>query len=198
MPAYGIQFAEHTFVTREPLGFGPAQERYAVEAAWNNDSASFIATRLMSEANGNQTVGEEGGVFQYAQALGTNNKIGINYYHSQLDRELLGVFAHIRFSEKWYGLFELDRVRNLSLPHGIVQIFKAGYEAWQGFHLLAIQEYASPERRNTSNQYSAYSAGFEWFPAPHWDFYALYRHEYNTQLDPKALDAAWFIFHYYL
>lgn len=206
MPAYGINFAEHTFVTREPLSFGPARERYAVELAWNNESSSVIATGLLSQTDGNKSAGEDGGILQYARALGEGNKIGVNYYRSRrytsssdyTKREMFGVFAHLKFSEKWYGLFEIDQVRNEYLAHGVAEIFKVGYEAWQGFHLIGVQEYSSPERRNTENQYTAYSTGFEWFPAPHWDFYSLYRREHNTQTDPKSLDALWFIFHYYL
>ena len=214
MPAYGIAFAEHTFVTRSLLEFNPAQERYAAELAWNNSWASLIATGIGSQLNGNDSIKEKGGALQAAMGVREKSKVGLNYYSTRretagvkYDRQIFGLFAHMGFSEKWYGLLEADRPERADGKWGLVEIFKLGYEIHQGLHLVGVQEFANLNTEQSAHKFQAISAGAQWFPRPHWDLYGLYRRQRGAvartaaeeSLTAKDIeqDVVWLIGHYY-
>ncbi len=205
MPAYGIGFSEHTFVTRTLLGFNPTQERYAAELAWNNDQSSLIGTAIFAQCEGKSTEHETGGALQAATAVGEKSKIGINYYQTQFQnvnvkstRRMYGMFSHIAFNKDWYGLFEADRTARADLKWGLVEIFKLGYEVQQGWHLIGVQEYANLNADKPDPKFESYGVGTEWFPRPHWDLYALFREERDTSKGNDFQQAVWLIAHFYL
>lgn len=207
MPAYGIGFAEHTFVTRGRLDFMPGQERHAVELAWNNDRAQVIGTGIFKLMNGNEELYETGGVLQASIGVREKSKFGINYYKTKRedavtkvkwDREVYGAWAHIAFNKDWYALVEVDRPKSSAEKWGLLEIFKLGYEVHQGWHLIAVQEYANLDMDNPNPKFEAFSIGTEWFPRPHWDFYALYRKERDTLVSNQFDDVVWLIGHFYL
>lgn len=214
MPAYGIAFAEHTFVTRSLLDFNPAQERYAAELAWNNSWMSAVATGIGSQLNGNDSIKEKGGSLQAAVAVREKSKFGFNYYSThretggqRYDRRIYGLFAHFGFSEKWYGLLEADRPQRADGKWGLVEIFKLGYEIHQGLHFIGVQEFANLNTEQSEHKFQAISFGAQWFPRPHWDLYGLYRRQRGAvartaaeeSLAAKDLeqDVVWLIGHYY-
>lgn len=216
MPAYGINFAEHTFVTRDLLDFSQAkaQERYAAELAWNNDWASIIATGIFSQNYMETTRKEKGGAIQASMGIREKSKIGVNYYQTaremngvKFDRRIYGMFAHIGFSEKWYGLLEVDRPQRPDQKWGLVELFKLGYEVHQGLHLIGVQEFANLNLDQSGHKFGAYSVGTEWFPRPHFDLYALYRRQRgdlsNSAADDLKVannswqDQVWLIGHFY-
>lgn len=214
MPAYGITMAEHTFVTRSLLDFNPAQERYAAELAWNNDYASLIATGINAMMKGNDREYEKGGVLQAAMGIREKSKLGVNYYQTERhtglqkwNRRIYGVYSHMGFSEKWYGLLEVDRPQREDGKWGLVELFKLGYEIHQGLHLIGVQEFANLNTDQSAHKFQALSAGVQWFPRPHWDFYALYRRQRGavarnlTEEDRPAgdsiQDVVWLLGHFY-
>lgn len=204
VPAYGIAFAEHTFVTRQGLGFGPALERLAAELAWNNDSTSVVVTGIQARYSGNETLPEQGWTAQVATAIGEKSKIGANYWSTHREgagrRQMYGVFSHIGFNKDWYALLDVNILEEAKT--GLVELFKIGYEITPGLQLMAIQEHANYDRSRTDPKFEAYSAGVQWFPRPHWDLFALYRRERNTALPAPQTNAfddrVWLIGHFYL
>jgi hypothetical protein len=206
MPAFGIQFAEHTLATRRLLDFNPAQERYAAELAWSNERSSVIATGILAQLDGKKTLDENGGIIQVATQVREKSKAGFNYYRSERDaatggkytREIYGAFAHIGFDDHWYGLLEVDRPRSAAGKWGLVEVFKLGYEVHQGWHLLGVQEYANLDLEKSNPKFESYGIGTQWFPRPHWDFYALYRRERDTAIGNDFSDVVWLIGHFYL
>jgi hypothetical protein len=214
MPAYGIAFAEHTFVTRSLLDFNPAQERYGLETAWNNGWGSVIATGIASQLSGNDSIKEKGAAVQAAVGVREKSKLGVSYYKTRketaglkYDREIFGIFAHISFSDKWYGLFEADRPERSDKKWGLVEIFKLGYEIHQGLHLIGVQEFANLNTEQSAHKFQAVSLGAQWFPRPHWDLYGLYRRQRGAVARTSAeesqaakdleQDVVWLIGHYY-
>lgn len=205
LPAYGILFAEHTFVTRGLLEFGPGQERNAAELAWVNDRLSVIATGIFSRAAGNQIHSEEGGILQVATAVGEGTKLGANYYQTRREdgglkytRRMMGAFAHIGLGKDWYALLDVNRPQGADEKWGLVETFKLGHEITPGLHLIGVHEFANLNVENSNPKFEAYSAGAQWFPRPHWDFYGLYRKERNTAVGDDFQDVVWLIGHYYL
>jgi len=205
MPAYGIQFAEHVFVTRTLLDFGPGQERFAGELSWLNDQTSVIATLITGQASGNQNKFEQGGVLQASTAVGEKSKVGLNYYHtrreindSRYDRIIFGGFAYMGFSKDWYGLLEVDQPKGADQKLGLVETFKLGNEISQGLHIFVTHEFANLNVDQADPKYEAYGVGSQWFPRPHWDLYGAYRKERNTGAGNDFQDVLWLIGHYYL
>lgn len=205
MPAYGINFAEHTFVTRRLLDFQPGYERYGAELSWSGTRNSVIATGIASQADNNGIVEEKGGVVQAAMAWGEQSKLGLNYYQTerkdgaiQYSRRMMGAFAHLSLSKTWYSLIEADRIQGADQKWGFVEIFKLGYELHQGLHLIGAQEFANLNLDESNPKFEAFSVGAEWFPRPHWDLLALYRRERDTALSNDFKDVGWLILHFYL
>jgi hypothetical protein len=206
MPAYGIGFPEHPFVSRSMLNFNPSQERYAAELAWNNDHSSVIATGIGAEMEGNDTKKEKGGVIQVATAIGESSKIGINYYNTQIEREnvkilrqMYGLFSHVSFNKDWYGLFQVDQPQGPDKKWGLIELFKLGWEVHQGWHLFAVQEYGNTNIKKAEPKFESYGVGTQWFPRPHWDFYLLFREERSTAGNNNDFQhVVWMIGHFYL
>jgi len=205
LPAYGINFAEHVFVTRTLLDFGPGQERYAAELSWIDEQSSVITTAITGLASGNQNKYEQGGIIQVATAIGRKSKIGINYYQTQREnndlkyqRSIFGMFAHMGFRSDWYGLLEINQPKGADGHVGLVETFKLGHELFQGLHLFGTHEFANLKTSQSDPKFEAYGVGTEWFPRPHWDFYAAFRKERNTGLGTEFQDVVWLIGHYYL
>ncbi len=204
-PAFGINFAEHIFVTRTLLDFGPGQERIAAEFSWVSDHSSVILTAIVNQSGGNESKFEQGGILQYTRAVGEKSKIGFNIYDTQkknnderYSRSILGGFAYIGFTKEWYGLLEVDRPRGLDGKYGLVETFKLGKEVYQGLQVFATHEFANLDSSQGDPKLEIYGLGTEWFPIPHLDFYAAYRKEKNTAFSPQFQDVIWLIGHYYL
>lgn len=197
IPSYGIQFQEHTIATRKYFDFQPGQERVAAEFAWTNENYSVVATSILAQTNFNTNVAEKGGALQLTTSVGEKSKFGINYYQTDL-RKILGLLSHISFSERVYGLLEVNQPIALNGDRGLVEVFKLGYEHQQGLHFVGIQEFANLNTENSNPKFEAFSVGSQWFPRPHWDFYGLYRKERNTVSGNDFNDQIWLIGHYYL
>lgn len=205
MPAFGIGFAEHTFVTRRHLGMMPGQERYAAELSWNNDRTSVLATALFAQADATRTRPEKGGVLQASQAIGDASKIGLSFYESDTEqsqakfqRQAYGFFSHIAFDKNWYGLLEVDRVKSPANTWGMVEVFKLGYEVHQGWHVFAVHEFANLDMKKSDPKFEGYSIGTQWFPRPHWDILTLYRLERNSAVRNSFDQVIWLVGHFYL
>jgi len=206
MPAYGIGFAEHTFVTRTLLDFNPAQERLATELSWNNDRAQVIATGILQQYTGNDVKKEKGGVVQASIAVREKSKVGVNWYSTEREdkgvksmRRIYGAFAHIAFNKDWYGLLEVDKPQRADQKWGLVEIFKLGWEVHQGWHVFAVQEYANLDTGTPNPKFESLGVGTQWFPRPHWDFLTVYRRERNTAGGNNSFtDVVWLVGHFYL
>lgn len=204
MPAYGINFAEHTFITRRLLDFQPGQERLAAELAWVDERSSVIATVISKRASGIEMKDETGGAIQYATTIGDKSKVGINYYQTERDdgagkwnRRVYGAFAHLYFNEKWYGLLELDRPQGVDEKWGLIELFKLGYEIHQGLHFIGVHEFSAIDTEKPNPKFEGYSVGAQWFPRPHWDLYGLFRYERDTAVMEDFQKTVWLIGHFY-
>lgn len=205
MPAYGIGFAEHTYVTRSWLDFNPAQERLATELSWNNDRAQIIATGIFQQYTSNDVKKEKGGTVQASIAVREKSKVGANWYSTEREtagvksmKRMYGGFAHMAFTKEWYGLLEVDKVQRADQKWGLVEIFKLGYEIHQGLHLFAVQEYGNTNSDNPNPKFESLGLGTQWFPRPHWDLLGIYRRERNTALSNDHSDVVWLVGHFYL
>lgn len=197
MPAYGILFQEHTLAPRRFLDFQPGQERMAAEIAMTSENYSVIATAISAQTSINQNIEENGGTIQLAKSFGSSSKWGLNYYQTNR-RKIAGLFGHIAFSEKVYGLLQLDQPVAANGDLGLVEAFKLGYEVHQGLHFVGIQEFANLDVRQANPKFEAFSIGTQWFPRAHWDLYGILRKERNTSNGNDFQDQVWLLGHYYL
>lgn len=197
MPAYGILFQEHSLVTRKNLDFQPGQERLAAELSWSNENYSVIATGIAGQTSFNVNIPEKGAALQLSTSVGNSSKFGLNYYETDR-KKVYGLFSHISFSEKIYGLLEVDQPIAKNQDKGLIEVFKLGYELHQGLHFVGIQEFANLNVQESNPKFEAFSIGTQWFPRVHWDLYGLIRKERNTLNGDDFEDQAWLIGHYYL
>lgn len=205
-PAYGIAVAEHPFVTRNEFQLFPGMERYAAELGWITEKTSLIGTAIFSQADGADTTYESGGIIQAATGVREKSKIGINYYQStreertgnRVKRKVYGLYSHIGFSEKFYGLLEFNRMLSASNKWGFMDLLKLGYEIDQGLHFIVVQEFLNRDTDQPSIKYESYGVGAQWFPRPHWDFYGLYRQARDTSRGNDFQQEIWLIGHFYL
>lgn len=196
-PVYGINFQEHLIATRKILDFQPGQERTALEVGWLNESFTLVATGISLKHQGQDHQKENGGIVQIAVPVGEKSKMGYNFYSTNL-KKFHGIFAHIAFSERTYGLFEANQTVAADHELGLVQAFKFGFEKHQGLHFVALQEFSNLSIKNANPKFEAFSVGAQWFPVTHWDLYGLLRKERSTALGNEFSDHVWLIGHYYL
>lgn len=206
MPAFGINFSEHTFVTRQWLDFGPGQERLALEYSQATDQKSLIVTAITSQYSGHNVQSEVGGIIQYNMALREHSKIGINYYqterkdpqtHQLWTRKIWGAYGIFGINKSWYALMDLNRPQNSLGQWGFITTAKVGHEYQQGLHFFGVYEFANTNIESANPKYESYGLGSQWFPAPHWDLYGLYKKERNTATTESFQDTVWLIGHYY-
>lgn len=205
LPVYGIHFAEHTFVTRTHLDFGPGQERFGAELALVHEDYSLVVTGITGLAAGLQNAIEEGGIIDAGMTIGRKSKIGINYYQTKralgelrYDRKVAGLYSMIGFTDHWYGLFEVDQPESISGKKGLLTTMKVGHDVFQGCQIFGTQEFSNLNTEKSDPKFEAYGIGVQWFPRPHWDMSGVYRREKNTAVGQTFSDVIWLIGHYYL
>lgn len=204
-PVYGINIAEHPYVTRRYLDFNPGQERVSAELSWSNENYQVIATGLVQRANFEKYDEEKGFVLQMSKVIGKSARAGLNVYRSQWtqnsisqDKSFEGAFALIGWTSEWSTLFQADKINFPDGKTGFVELLKLGYEYTQGVQLFATQEYYNPDTEKTDPHVEAYGVGIQYFPFPNFDLFATYKkHKDSSQLN-EYQNLVWIIAHFYL
>jgi len=211
-PAYGIQFPEHTFVTRRKLGFDQSHETYNVEGNLQLEEWAVTLTGILGRPDISAN-GGRGASLQVARAL-SNARIGINgmwTYDAQTDfaRRSWGLFGNVPIFGPFYmavdwnwtsRVFSGARVSDT----GWVDIVKLGVEPSQGIHFFLTQELYHPTYFRESavgllqGKTEAYGFGIQYFPRPHWDLSLHLRKERVSTTSLSFDSVAWMNLHYYL
>ncbi|MGZ3769798.1 MAG: hypothetical protein ACXVCP_08970 [Bdellovibrio sp.] len=204
-PVYGINIAEHPYVTRRYLDFNPGQERVSAELSWSNENYQVVTTLLGQRANFDKYEDEKGYVLQVSKVLGKSARAGINIYKSQWtqnsstqDKSFQGIFALIGWNSEFSTLFQADRIELPNGKIGFLDLLKVGYEYTQGVQFFATQEYYNPDTEKTDPHVEAFGVGVQYFPFPNFDLFATYKkHKDSAQLN-EYQNLVWIIAHIYL
>lgn len=203
-PVYGINIAEHTYVTRRYLDFNPGQERVSAELAWNNENYQIVATGIAQRARFDQYDGEKGYVLQVSKVFGPRAKAGLNIYRSTVtqggreeDKAFEGVFALIGWSTEFSTLFQADKIYYPGGKTGFVDLSKFSYEYTQGVQLFITQEYYNADTEKTDPHVESYGVGVQYFPFPNFDFFTTYKKTKDSSQLDEYQDVVWLIAHIY-
>ncbi|WP_413944468.1 hypothetical protein [Bdellovibrio sp. HCB-162] len=204
-PVYGLNIAEHTYVTRRYLDFNPGQERVSAELAWSNENYQVVATGLAQRARFDKYDDEKGYVLQVSKVFGKTARAGVNIYRSKLtqaggdqDKAFEGVFALIGWTPEISTLFQADKIYYPDGKTGFVDFLKFGYEYTQGVQLFLTQEYYNADTEKTDPHVESYGVGVQYFPFPNFDFFATYKKTKDSSQLDEHQNVVWLIAHIYL
>ena len=204
IPAYGINTDNHTALTRDPLQLGPDHESYNLEASYQTENWSVIATGLFGRFDDQQSVQDRGGAVQGSYSPNEHMKLGANvWYGKQLSqsRTLAGPFAMIGLTNKLYFQTEVDFqfIRAPSIPqNGVETTQKLSYELLEGIWAFGQQEYGKSDYIAQIDATETYGFGFQIFPRSHFDFQLFYEKSRLGGTTADFDDVAWFMAHFYL
>ncbi len=202
-PAYGLNIAEHTVVTRRQLGFNEQQESYNTELSYLSEDWNVFATAILGRPDHEGKSHEEGASLQLSRNLGTHYKVGWNGFYgkdpargARAERYMTGFFGMLGFTPQIYSLVDFSMTRDKVLKSGVAGFSKLGWEFTQGVHLFGMQEIGRTSLASATGRTEAYSLGIQYFPRVHWDFLVTARQE--KTIGPGFDSVFWFVAHYYL
>ncbi len=199
IPAYGINFPDHTVVTRSALGLGQGGETYNAEASVTGSIGEATLTSIYgpaatvtaSQGEGYDVAsrGLSGLALRLAAFVGDRAQVGLSAMDLSAEdgyRRAFGAHAIVGITKSHYVLLELDRKFEGGASTDVAAA-RAGWEAFRGFHLGATG----------SAQGESLGAGafLQWFPRPHWELLVEARRIYAAE---RYSDTALLLAHYYL
>jgi hypothetical protein len=204
LPVYGVLIPEHTYSTRQYLGFGPGQERQAADIYLSNEDYQFSLTRILAKAQGSLYENESGWVTQLSRVYGKAARAGISFYRTksknadvETKTEFEGLFLLMGWQLKNSILFQIDRIHAADGKTGIVDLIKYSYEYIRGLELFITQEYHNADKEKTDPHFEAYGIGAEYFPTANLDLFLTFKEmKDSSQLD-EFQRQLWLIGHIY-
>jgi hypothetical protein len=219
-PAFGIYTPNHSQVTRSLLNIeAPEQvgqgESYNLEFSYLGDNYNVIATGIFGRPDdtgvagtANDTYHEYGASLVVSRAIADHYKVGLSYMYgtdSAQRRHVIGPYAILGFTQKFYLMTELDfqRATNTTaglgdpMTSGIAQTNRLGYELIKGLNLILDQEYARLDFSQWNTLTQRYGAGVWWFPRPHLEASFEYQKRQNMG-DTGFSDFMYFLWHIYI
>lgn len=204
-PSYGINLAEHAYVTRRYLEFNPGQERVSFETAWSNENYQATVTVLAQRAFYEKFDDENGYVLQASKVFGKTTRLGMNIYRSHLsqngsrmEKAFEGIFALIGWNTQYSLLLQVDQIHQPDSKTGLVDLMKWGFEYTQGVQLFFTQEYYNANTEKTDPHTEAYGVGVHYFPQSNFDFFATFKKQKDSAQLSEFQNIVWLIAHVYL
>ncbi len=189
IPNYGVNFAEHVFLVRSALGFGPGQESNNLEL-----SGQYLNEEInLSFVNQKE---KKYFISKYSHSFIDNNlKIGINTKTTsdQKDYSVLGVFLIKGFENHKYLIFEIDKRQNFDHKNGLIETLKYGQEISRGLQYFLIQEYANFNIEITDPHQESLGIGLHYFPSTLFNFESIIKKEKKSEVSNEFQNILWII-----
>ncbi len=203
LPAFGINNSEHILSTRAPLGFSYEVEKDTAEISWLGENWNFAGSYYQTPKKISNT--NESGMIGLVSKIIGNYKIGLQLLSEKNDfsrRQVYGVTGLLGWNEHLYTTVEFDQSstdQGLG-PKLIGNYFmhRSGYEVFQGFHVLILNDYLQTDENLGSTKNYKFGPGLQWYPRPHFDFELFWTRQQSAQNIKTDGDYAWLILHYYL
>jgi hypothetical protein len=211
-PAFGIHTPDHAIATKRWLGWNEGKETNNVEVAWLGDAGEVIVTAAFAageEDDGVSPSGDPGLAARGAWYVGDTMQVGLSYFGGQsalFDRQVAGVFLSAGFAERYFLMTEMDfqtetrtdSDKSLPATRGTrLRYSRLGWEADQGLLLSLTEEELASDRDSPERDYTAFGAGVQWFPRPHWELWASWQKRWEDAFDSRFGDMATVMAHYY-
>ena len=205
-PAFGVNFADHTILTRRNLSWEEGAETYNLEAAYTREKFDVFVTGIFGRPEYKDLHRDTGFALRGSYNFGEGSKAGLGYYFGKNDlnvaRHLAGPFLIWGITHHLYLMEEIDFISRStnSAPSvsGALNYTRLGYEFYKGMHVFATQEYSKMDFNADLTRSQAYGLGVMWFPIPHLDLSLQYTNRKSDALATTFYDFAWFQMHYYL
>lgn len=208
MPAYGLNFANHTVVTRTNLGFDESRntETDNVETSYSGEKLDLFITAILGRTHDYEADWRRGEAISTSYFLFDKFKIGLSYLHaftSQTVTDDAGAYGVLGFSKYLYMLSEIDLQWQKDLtgfgtsPHGAVSYQQLNYEFIQGMHVYLAQQLSYLDYTDAGSRFDSWALGGQFFPRPHIDAEIEYG-KARSSADTPYYDTAWLLLHYYL
>ncbi len=205
---YGIYEANHTRVTKSPLGFGSNSETYNLEFSKMTDNYEmFLSSGLGRIDIPRDQSSERNIAATYVQYINSKAKAGVSALigESQLQRRsLVGLFGISPLFEKGVLKSEVDfqRSNSASAPDRQQDLFSGyistGYFLAKGFYPYLFIEYLHQDLNVASTKQEAPGFGVQWLPLPHVELQAEFKRQVIAATPGTANNIGWFVFHLYL
>ncbi len=203
-PAYGLNIADHSVVTRRGLRWDEGGETYNVEGAYMGEKVDAFATIVFGRPEAAQLNREKGFALRGSYMLGENEKAGLSYFYGSNDsgkRHLFGPYVIFGLTHHFFILAELDFQNTLAAggsgQWGAVDYLRVDYELTQGLHGFFTQEFSKLDFGNAKSTLNAYGLGAQFFPRPHFELEVMWQKRQLFAQTTAYTDFAWLLLHFY-
>jgi hypothetical protein len=207
-PNYGINTPDHVIPTRQDLGWDYARafESYNLEAAYIGETWNVFLTANFGRFDQPDLQRETGEGATVSASLADHHKVGASYFFldgPQTKRQLMGPWAVLGFTSRFYLLSELDFQRQEaksdgSAQWGAVNYQKLAYEVTQGALVYVTQDYSRLSFADPLSLRNSFGLGVQVFPRPHFELNLQWQKLKIAALQDEYTDYAWASLNIYL
>jgi hypothetical protein len=202
LPNYGVWNGDASTATRRGLGLD--RDTYNVEANWISERWNASLTGIVDGTDGDppqRGIAATVGVF-----FGGKRKVWLSYMNRHgpdVHRDAGGLSGVFGIGHKAYLLAQAD-VERVSLEGpdpAVSQELHANLcfarETWKGLYVLLVDEMTRHEMGSPGRLSHSYGSGLRWFPRPHFELQARWRHQDREAVSPEMLDGFSAFIHFY-
>ncbi|MBK9323007.1 MAG: hypothetical protein IPM97_08725 [Bdellovibrionaceae bacterium] len=205
---FGLNDANHTRATKQPLGFGSNSETYILEfSKFTETDEIFISADLGRIDIPRNSAKETSISLNYAKYTSEKSKVGTSFLFGESGsrrRSLLGIYGVIGFLEHFILKNEVDYQQSFAaaLPNErkdlVSSVLSFGYQATKGLVPYFVVEHLQQDLTDESTQQSSAGLGIQWLPIPHIELQAEFKKLTNKSAQVSQSDSGWILFHFYL
>lgn len=194
-PAFGINNADHTLVTRTAIG-GPLLQFDSSELSYLSEHWTVLTG--FSKTVDNTPLSSQESVFTANVSYSFLNRlrVGASFWAGKgalLDRHLYGVNAILGFTDRFYNLTEID-FENESAKDGAYGYTQLAYEVYKGVIPYLQYQHRHLDLAANDTLTKWYGVGAHFFPRPHFEISGEWDHGIMAN---QNADSSWLMFHYY-
>ena len=196
VPAYGINFPDHTLMIKEMIGSIPFYQFDSVEASYLGERWTILATAARTTPQTRVGSQESVRTLNVSYAPLDSMRVGASYWSGQgarVDRHMWGLNGILGFSKYFYNLSEVD-FKYEAAQNGMSVLSQFGYEVFKGFTPYVQYQQAQDNLRDKATLVNEYELGFHFYPRPHIEISAEWGH---LRYDSGPADQAFLLGHYY-
>lgn len=196
MPAYGINFPDHTLFIKEMIGFIPAYQFDSVEASYLGERWTVLATAARTTPQTRTFAQESVRTLNVSYALFDSVRVGGSYWGGSgplVDRHFWGLNGILGFTKQFYNMTEVD-FEYQSDHNSLFAISQLGYEVYKGITPYLQYQRSQDDLTDKSTLTNDYGVGCHFYPRPHFELSAQWDHIRSADL---WSDQAYILGHYY-
>ncbi|WP_142409788.1 hypothetical protein [Bacteriovorax stolpii] len=203
---YGLNDPNHQMYVRRLLNFGFDTESYNFEYSYQGESISTFATAFFGNFKDPFSFAKEEGVsFSASYFFYDKQKLGLSILRASDDtskRTVSGLWGIFSYHPQFFSMHEFDlqykSIKNNSQKqNGFVTSNRLNYEPLKGLISFLSYDLANLNPAVISSKKSAYGAGLQVFPRPHFEVVTAWQKEEIIKLKAKS-DLYSLMVHFYL